>query len=215
MRTEVTTLVGHEGGVLCLAFSPDGKQLVTGSSDWSVKLWDLSTRKELRTITKHRPSPRHVQFSGDGTKLLTAGGDGRVIVWDTNTFEPYVRFPVGAFAAASLSSDGRVLAIDERGGIGLSEIDSTRPDVVIETGRRGVDSGVSSLAFASRESIGFGYGDGWLGIANARTGKILLSAKKHRRAIRDLSFSPMRDLIATAGSDGDICLFRLRTPSTR
>jgi len=160
-------------------------------------------------IAKHRPSPRVIQYSADGTKLLTAGGDGRAIIWDTKTFEPYLRLPVGKFAAAALSPDGQVFAITERGGvISLSEVEGNQPTVVIDTGRRGINSGVSSLAFASRKIIGFGDSGGWLGIANAQTGKILLSAKKHDRGINDLAFSPMRELIAT-GSDGSIGLFRI------
>ena len=37
------TLIGHDGGVNTVAFSPDGKRIVSGSDDRLVKIWDVAT----------------------------------------------------------------------------------------------------------------------------------------------------------------------------
>src|SRR6266540_29533 len=63
------TLEGHEEAVTCLAFSPDGKMLATGSPDRTVRLWDVAKGKELRTLEGHTSWAYAVAFSRDGKTL--------------------------------------------------------------------------------------------------------------------------------------------------
>jgi len=49
------TLKGHSGSVLSAAYSPDGKHIVTGSADKTVKVWDSQTGKEVNVLFCHRP----------------------------------------------------------------------------------------------------------------------------------------------------------------
>ncbi|XP_010450214.1 PREDICTED: tubulin beta-4B chain-like isoform X2 [Camelina sativa] len=48
------TIAGHEEAVLCVSFSPDGKQLASGSGDTTVRLWDLYTETPLFTCKGHK-----------------------------------------------------------------------------------------------------------------------------------------------------------------
>jgi WD40 repeat protein len=68
------TLEGHSDSVNSVAFSPDGKQVVSGSSDRTdrtVQLWDATTGATLQTLEGHPSYIRSVAFSPDGQALNT------------------------------------------------------------------------------------------------------------------------------------------------
>lgn len=70
-----TTLAGtmseHASWVLSVACHPDGTQLATGSSDKTVKVWDLRTRKSLHTSTSHQASVWSVCYNRTGTRIAS------------------------------------------------------------------------------------------------------------------------------------------------
>ena len=79
---EKASLTGHKGWVTALDFCPDGRTLASGSSDQSVKLWDLHTHsgrgQERATFSDHQGLVSAVRFSFDGQVLASAGRDGTV-----------------------------------------------------------------------------------------------------------------------------------------
>jgi WD40 repeat protein/class 3 adenylate cyclase len=76
-------LRGHTADVWGADFSPDGKYLVTGSSDRTARLWDLATGETIRVFSRSRGSLEGVAFSPDGKYMLTANTqDNTASLWD-------------------------------------------------------------------------------------------------------------------------------------
>ena len=70
-------------GVSCVAFSPDGKTLVSGNRMWNLVLWDIKTSKRLRTFYDgYKLSIFSIAFSPDGKTLASRSKDGIVLLWD-------------------------------------------------------------------------------------------------------------------------------------
>ena len=79
---ELDLLTGHTDGVTSIAFSPDGKTLVSSSYDETVRLWDVNTGTLKSTLTGHTKRINSIAFSPDGTILAGAGSDEAVHLWD-------------------------------------------------------------------------------------------------------------------------------------
>lgn len=78
----------HSPGVgLSMAFSPDGKRLVTGGKEQTVLLWDVETRKLLHAMRGHTGDVSTVAFDPDGRWIASGGEDSTVKVWDSRTGE--------------------------------------------------------------------------------------------------------------------------------
>lgn len=78
---EVHSLTGHEAPITWIEYSPDGKQVLTASVDWTIKVWDADSGELLDSLRAHREAVRGLRFSRDGKRLLSLGLDGTK-VWD-------------------------------------------------------------------------------------------------------------------------------------
>lgn len=79
--TLLRTLTGHTDKVYCVAFSPDGQTIASGSQETSVRLWRASEGTLLHTITGHSNIVTAVAFSPDGKLLASGSPDFTVRIW--------------------------------------------------------------------------------------------------------------------------------------
>jgi len=114
-----------------LAWSPDGKYIVTGSTDGQITIWDASNleivRKFLAGPSSHPEEPfeirtseelmrswvRDVQYDPTGERILSVAGDGTVSEWDANTGELIQQTQIGQVFGATWSRYGAQLAVTD------------------------------------------------------------------------------------------------------
>ena len=81
----VRGVLAHAGEVTTVAWSPDGRRVLTGSTDNTARLWDAASGQPIGLPLEHKSGIATVAFNPDGTTVLTAGWDGKARRWDAAT----------------------------------------------------------------------------------------------------------------------------------
>ena len=95
-----------------LIFTPDGKHLISGSRDSSIKIFEVPQMKEVKTLKGHTEWVRSLSLSPDGKVLLSAADDGLIKFWDWSSGRNFrtIKGHTDAVRQAVFSQDGRRLA---------------------------------------------------------------------------------------------------------
>jgi WD40 repeat protein len=101
-----------------VAFSPDGKTVVSGSYDKTLRVWDVASGQSLRTLEGHGESVDAVAFSPDGKTVVSGSSDSTLRVWDVATGQslPMLTGHTGAVYAVAFSSDGKTVVSGSHDG---------------------------------------------------------------------------------------------------
>jgi WD40 repeat protein len=81
-RHETGRLDGHTNLVTSVAFAPDGKHLVSGSDDKTVRLWNIESGDQIAVLRGHSAWVSSVAFSPDGNHIASGSWDKTIRVWD-------------------------------------------------------------------------------------------------------------------------------------
>jgi tetratricopeptide (TPR) repeat protein len=101
----------HTGLVLCLAFHPDGKTILTGGMNKIARQWDIVTAQPVGLPLEHEAEVLAVAYSADGKAILTGSADQTARLWNARTGRPLAlpwRHPRKVLAVA-LSPDGKIV----------------------------------------------------------------------------------------------------------
>lgn len=220
------------GSVEAVAFSPDGKSLVTGDRD-GARVWDTATRRQIgETIAGSRGVVQTVQFSPDGRTLLTSGQaptfneEPFTLLWEVETGDQLAQPAPGAQAAsprllgnasisAAFSPDGKKLVLGDPGH-GVTLWDVTTEKVLHSVSTPQVDpfdrnAVRPSVAFHPNGSQFAAVGsDGavrfWDAVTGSQVGDPLPAHPGDTASLVGpvIVFSPDGAVFATGGTDGSI-----------
>ncbi|MBL8148845.1 MAG: serine/threonine protein kinase [Blastocatellia bacterium] len=202
---EVATLIGHEHVIKSLDYTPDGKYLVSGSSDGTIKIWDLQKKMARGALVGHELSVNAVAISPDGQSVASASSDGTVKLWNLVTESEIASFNnyEGSLRSVAFAPSGKYLALSNEANIEVWEIE-TRKRLAEFTGHvRLVEAveftrdGSTVISGGVDETVRF-----WDLATNQPLG--MINCRDH--CINTLS-SSVDGILATGGKDGKIHLW--------
>jgi WD40 repeat protein len=202
-----------------VAFAPDGKRIVTGGEDRTIKLWDAESGKEIGMLTADMQRVTTVVFSPDGKTIASGATGGVVRLWDADKCD--VRRALvshrGAITSVAFSPDGQVVAsasVDRR--VGLWDAKTGRSLGMLS----GHKFAVSALAF-SPDGRKLASTAGGQAETSARGGELILwdLAGKHPErpaflgegTLLCVGFSPDGRQVAYAGDDRLVSVYDIET----
>ncbi|KAG1853799.1 WD40-repeat-containing domain protein [Suillus tomentosus] len=110
----VATLKGHTSIVSCLAWTKDGKTLISGSSDNSIRTWNTKTWKQTALLEAHTDLVFAIAISPNDRILASASLDGTALLWNLDNGQPFgppLRYAqYDWIESISFSEDGKLLA---------------------------------------------------------------------------------------------------------
>ncbi len=210
----IFTLYGHTSHVDSVAFSPDGKRIVTGSHDRTVKVWDARTGTLLMVLEGFQEAVLSVAFSPDGTRIITGSADSTAKVWDARTGTPLLEMKghTNGVSSVAYSPDGTRLVTG--GGDKTAKVwDARTATLLLEL--KGHSGGVRSVAFSpDGVRIATGSWDNTVRLWDARNGTPLGELKDGNGIALCLAFSPdgTRIVIGTSDTTAQVWTARTGTP---
>ena len=227
-RTQLV-LRGHKGAVTDVAFHPDGSHFITASDDYTARIWDAYTGKQLLSLTGHEGPVTSVAFFPDGRKVLTGSEDETSRVWDANTGEQLLRLKGSRILyddidfyddsdifmnrsvriRAALSSDGRFIVATSDDKIARIWDAVTGEHLLSLEADKGK---VLRAEFSPDEKRIVTSSDGDLvRIWNANTGEKLLGFEGENLCAAGAVFSPNGQYIVTVSSDNILRIWDTRS----
>jgi WD40 repeat protein len=228
---ETVVQTGHSGAVLSVDFSPDGKYIVSSSSDNIIKLWIVESGRELRTFIGHSQDVQCVRFSSDGKYIISGSKDRTAKLWDVLTGNEIRTFEKHSdeINAVAFSNDDRFIV--------TSSNDKTAILWETDTGRiihffEGHTRPVTSVVFSpDSQFVLTGSFDHTAKLWNLKNGKYVRTYKGtfssfagslfkgifkgmldgHSDYITSVDFSPNGEFIVTGSHDQTVRLWRTNT----
>ncbi|MGE0279037.1 MAG: type IV secretory system conjugative DNA transfer family protein [Rhizobiaceae bacterium] len=217
-----------------LAFSPDNRLLVSGNSDHSVQIWDMSTLQMKSTLTGHNDQVNTVAISADGEKLASGSGtdyllnlgdgpkkvpDRKAQIWELKTgdlLKTITDYP-RAVRSVAFSPDGHTLGtanatkvkfVNASSGQIFAEVSVKESFLAFAPDLRTLASVIDGREGVSSDQPGFKTD---IAIWDAATRKIMSRLTGHTEMVRAVAFSPDGHTLVSAANDGKIIIWDTRT----
>ncbi|MBA3752333.1 WD40 repeat domain-containing protein [Candidatus Dependentiae bacterium] len=214
------TLKGHKGSIKAVAFSPNGKNVITGSIDGTAKLWNVGSDKEPVTFMKHAFPVTSVMFSPCGKKVITSTADDTVKLWDIETnkelltffgtmFEhyPLINFSFSPIVDFSPNYKEMIIASVDR----TTKLWDTKTGKELITLNRHT-SNIEAVAFSpSGKKVVTGFCNGSAKLWGTKNGKKYITFGAHSAPVSVVAFSPTGKEVIIGYWNGDAKLWDTET----
>ncbi|MCG9891117.1 MAG: WD40 repeat domain-containing protein [Thermosynechococcaceae cyanobacterium MS004] len=203
------------GGVVGVAFSPDGKRFATSDTKGDIQIWDAQTGAQIRRCRGHQHWTWDVAFSPNGQYLASASDDYRVKLWDVETGQCLQTYEghTNSVNAVAFSPNGQIIAsCGQDATIRLWQVIPRTPTPALQT-LVGHQGRIWAIAFSpDGQTLASGGEDCDLRLWDVATGRCNQTWKAHNHWVRSLAFSPNGQYLASSSYDLTIKLWDLQTP---
>ncbi|KAH8696020.1 hypothetical protein BGW36DRAFT_407989 [Talaromyces proteolyticus] len=206
--TELQTLEGHLDSVACVVFSPDFRLVASGSDDWTIKLWDISTGVLQQTLEGHSNTIRSIVFAPDGRSVVSGSTDKTIKLWDITTgvqqtFEGHSN----AVQSVAISQDGQLIASGSSDStIKLWDITGALQKTFDQHSGR-----VYSVTFSLDNQLLISSSDNTIKLWDIATGTLRQIFETHSDLVLCVACSQDGQLVASGSADKTIKLWDITT----
>ena len=207
MLKEETNRIFYMGSVLSVAFSPNGKNIATGCSDNSIKLWNVVTG-DCEKILRQEFDISSLEFSSDGKSIVSRSSGHTVVRWDVsngkilNIYEENSELDT----SKALSPDGKYIAFS--GYDKAIKLCDVATGECVKSFERQHGSYIYTIKFsADGKYIASGSEDKTVKIWDVQTGVCIKTFEGHTGAVTSVAFSPDGKTIVSGSTVGTVRLW--------
>jgi WD40 repeat protein len=196
-------LNAHSDAIKRVAFSSDGKSLISASDDETARVWEAPTGRPIAELRGHEGVVHSAAFAPDEKIVVTGGQDGTIRTWSTSPDPVRVELPppnVQRLRDIAFDQSGqRIVTASEDGTARIWGLPRARVLQVLSDGRQNGDWVESARFSRDGRFVVTGDADGTANVWRASSGALLATLGDPGPAVLDAAFSPDGQLVAAAG----------------
>lgn len=204
----ITEIDAHKGHAVGIAFSPDGRSLLTGGFDGLVKVWSVGDWQQTGVFEGHEKSVNAIVFANDGRTLVTSSTDRTVHLWQYPSGEPTTTLTGhrNTVMGLAVSPDGQTIAsASYDGSVRLWPLSGDGGPAILKAGSKNV----TSVAFTPDGQFlaSAGLGDEVVIWSTVSHEVVTRLGGVHRDAVASIQAPPDGEHLVSLGAEGTMAVW--------